>query len=256
MPALQPARSREPGPASGSFTNPYGFCRHTWLAGRCNVRTSMSILQGTRWVVVGLMVAAVLTACSSKDEESSSGYCQTFEARQRECGALGATGNTACVNYEDAPEPCEAKCVTEASCDDIIEATCGSGPAVALNTCLARCTNLPPVTCKDGTQLDGYTRCNGFSDCGSEITADPDTTDEDGCTATGFHCRTVDAWVPFDVRCNGVPDCSDASDETDDCEVVGKCGDLDILASMKCNGIPDCPDGEDEPSTCAARMCE
>ena len=53
--------------------------------------------------------------------------------------------------------------------------------------------------------------------------ADPDTPDEDGCTATGFHCRTVDSWVPFDVRCNGVADCSDASDETLRLEALRPC---------------------------------
>lgn len=215
-------------------------------------------LARVRWVhVVWLLaVGAAVPSCAS-NSDGGSGYCQTLEARQRECGALAATGSTSCVNYGDAPEHCEAECVKLASCEEINAWTC-FGPVPELFTCMARCVGLAPVTCKDGSKLPGYTRCNGSSDCGTPNTdgTSDDSTDEDGCETTGYKCRDAEGHVPYSVYCDGKKDCADGSDENADCTVVGTCDDRDILTSMRCNGIAECSDGADEPSDCAVRTCE
>jgi hypothetical protein len=205
--------------------------------------------------VLLLAAGAAAPACGSDDGGKGASYCSTLEGRQRQCGVLSSTGRTNCVNYDDAAEPCETACLKQASCVDVIGQSCGQS-TLALSTCFARCVGLEPVTCKDGSELPGYARCDGQPQCLSDADGNPDDSDEAGCDSTGYQCRTVDERVPFTAYCDGAPDCSDGSDETPDCKVVMTCSDgTQVLAAMLCDGTVQCTEGEDEPSECATRMC-
>jgi len=108
---------------------------------------------------------------------------------------------------------------------------------------------LTPITCSDDTVISGFARCNGISDCA-------DGSDENGCTKTGFKCRTVDQFVDFTLRCDGRQDCPDGSDETPDCKLTASCKDgTKIAVGAVCNKTPDCVDGSDESVECAPFAC-
>jgi len=125
----------------------------------------------------------------------------------------------------------------------------------ALRTCWAKCIGLQPVTCKDGRVLAGTVRCNGQNDCGNGNDPDTDDTDEAGCTVTGYKCRSVDQFVPYEKLCDHHPDCSDGTDEHAGCETALTCsvnGTMtEIPTEAICSSVAQCDDGSDQPSECA-----
>jgi hypothetical protein len=205
-----------------------------------------------------LLVSSALGPACSDDANEVPSYCATLQGRQQECGVLSGPGRTSCLDYDDAPEPCETACVEQASCADIVGHSCGT-PADELLTCLGRCLGLEPVTCEDGTVLPGGVRCNGVADCGplDEEGTSQDTTDEADCESPSYKCRSEAQWVPFEAYCDGREDCADGSDETPDCELALTCSDgTEVPAYAVCDGITQCIGGEDEPDDCAPRVCE
>jgi hypothetical protein len=211
-----------------------------------------------RSVLTALALAlGAAAACSgggsSEDGDDDSGdlgdgsYCATYIGRLRECGSLGS-GRFACANYEDPAELCETECLQEASCSALSELACAFDGSVA--RCFQECIGISPFACDDGTLLSGWARCNGFDDC-------PNAEDELDCTVTnGFKCRNVDAFLDYDLFCDGREDCSDGSDEPPDCVVALECDGGFLIPQFEvCNGVPSCEDGADEPSTCATLTC-
>jgi hypothetical protein len=175
------------------------------------------------------------------------GYCAVWASRLRECGLVGPGRYTGCTNYSDAAEICEQACVASAACADIEDYYCGPGDV--LGACLGSCVGEMPVSCADGTSFSYLYRCDGYEDCvGGE--------DETGCQGASVKCRNVDQRVDESLLCNGMPDCSDASDEPPECSATFTCGDAETLpAVFACDGFADCLDGTDEPVDCAVAMC-
>ncbi|HEY0467935.1 MAG TPA: hypothetical protein VGC79_27235, partial [Polyangiaceae bacterium] len=179
-------------------------------------------------------------------------YCAVWTARQRECEILGP-GRTGCVDYHDAAEPCETECIANASCAQIVDSRCSVTQDGALRICWAKCVGLQPFTCKDGRVLAGAVRCNGQNDCTNST--DTDDTDEAGCTDTGYKCRSVNQFVPYEKLCDQHADCLDGTDEHPGCETALTCsvnGTMTkIPAEAICSGVAQCDDGSDQPDGCA-----
>ncbi len=216
--------------------------------------------RGIRGWFVGICVVSSVTAllggCGGTDAGPSGDYCATWAGKQRECG-IRTEGETACVNYYDAAEPCETRCLANATCAALVTYTCGSEASLAdsLSGCMAECVGLQPVTCKSGLKLSGYTHCNGAMDCGTD-----DATDEADCNGgLVYRCRNVDESIDSAKRCDGKKDCSDGSDETSDCKPIRRCqsggGMIELTSFDICDGFPRCDDGSDEPSNCSTLTC-
>ncbi len=206
-----------------------------------------------------LGAAVLVWACSGKkaadDDDSGSGgttydpssYCGILQSRLRECGVLGA-GRYHCENFGDDAEQCESSCVRDAECAGLEEFYCSfMGP---VSRCFQECIGLATFTCDDGTVLSVNARCDGFGEC-------LNLEDEADCTAvSGYRCRNVDQRVDFSLYCDGVPDCSDGSDETPGCAVELTCDDgVSVTGYQICDGIRYCTDGSDEASGCAVSTC-
>jgi hypothetical protein len=164
------------------------------------------------------------------------------------------------VNYLDAAESCETKCVAAASCSDLASFVCGgSFFQHELDRCMGQCIGLAPVQCQDGRLLGGYARCNGFNEC-AEGGVVGDDGDERGCQQIGYHCRNTTGTVQRDQVCDQQRDCADGSDELADCAILDSCegwsGEtLDVTLLMVCDGFEQCADGSDESVDCAPLLC-
>jgi len=200
-----------------------------------------------------MVFSALAAACSSSDDAGGSSYCAAWDGKERECGLL-APGRTSCVDYYDAAEPCEIQCISKTTCAELTESLCsqGANPSSALSICNSKCIGLQPVTCKSGAVIAGYTRCNGFPECG-----EGDDSDEAGCSVGTYRykCRTVDEYVDYTKTCDQHKDCSDGSDEHAGCKTAMSCeyngAVVEIPAQEICDGTPHCTDGSDEPKDCA-----
>jgi hypothetical protein len=75
------------------------------------------------------------------------------------------------------------------------------------------------------------------------------------CTSTEFACKSGEC-INEDKECDGIVDCTDASDETNACHRIkcpnylfrckyGAC----INPDLECDGKPDCMDGSDEKTS-------
>ncbi|XP_047486490.1 basement membrane-specific heparan sulfate proteoglycan core protein-like isoform X30 [Penaeus chinensis] len=109
-------------------------------------------------------------------------------------------------------------------------------------------------TCKDGSCVDSFRRCDYIQDC-------PNGEDEAFCPCEppNFECISGMCITP-EKRCDGIKDCDDGSDEEVNCpgemcqagEYRCKNGDC-IPISQRCDGLAQCRDQSDEsgcPYTC------
>ena len=83
------------------------------------------------------------------------------------------------------------------------------------------------------------------------------------CNLKDFKCENQTRCIPGNWRCDGQPDCEDASDEKNCdkkivcdypsklCPNTSECMSLDKI----CDGIRDCPDGSDEGVRCGMYAC-
>jgi hypothetical protein len=172
-----------------------------------------------------------------------------WAARLRECGSLGAGRYAGCSNYGDAAETCETACIRSASCAAIDEFYCGAGDEIF--ECQGLCIGEMPVVCGDGMRFTYDYRCDGVADCASGE-------DEAGCAQTGtVKCRNADQRIASTAVCDGVPNCSDSSDEPAGCSAIFTCTDGTSLPLLyACDGFVDCGDESDEPTDCARATCE
>jgi Low-density lipoprotein receptor domain class A len=169
--------------------------------------------------------------------------------RLRECGIVGEGRFEGCVNYNDAAEVCEIRCIEEGSCTDLEVLFC-SATQNPIWGCFRECRGIPDFVCSDGTVAPPYGRCDATLQCS-------DGADEANCPIVGgYKCRNIDQFVPYDMLCDGERDCSDGSDELSDCLPTVTCADgTELLPWFYCNGIVDCSDGVDEPGDCAVSSC-
>jgi hypothetical protein len=215
-------------------------------------RDARSLQNGARatlWLTALHLIA--VAACSSSDsdpeDDSVESFCAVLEERGRSCGALSAGRLGGCVTYGDAAERCEARCLTQASCDAVETLLCtGLGSAAR---CLDECIGLTVFACADGTTLPPWSRCDGQEECsGAE--------DEAGCSSDDwFKCRNVDQTIDRQKLCDDVPDCSDESDEVACAPVLTCDGSVPVGSGELCDGYSQCTDGSDEPEECAIRQC-
>jgi len=200
-----------------------------------------------------LLLTALTAACSSSDDSDDGGFCAVWNGKLRQCGLLGG-GRTSCVNYNDAAERCEIACTSKAPCNEFVDYTCTAGDVSAFNDCMAKCIGLEPVTCKDGTVLSGFSRCNGTAECPGG-----DDSDEMSCKVTGFKCRGVMQFVDLARVCDQHRDCLDGSDEHAGCKTAFSCKvggtTTEINAASVCDSVAQCDDMSDEPIECAPFAC-
>ncbi|XP_047486484.1 basement membrane-specific heparan sulfate proteoglycan core protein-like isoform X24 [Penaeus chinensis] len=99
-------------------------------------------------------------------------------------------------------------------------------------------------TCKDGSCVDSFRRCDYIQDC-------PNGEDEAFCPCEppNFECISGMCITP-EKRCDGIKDCDDGSDEEVNCPcspseftcLNGQC----VAGSLRCDGEHDCDDQSDE----------
>ena len=204
-----------------------------------------------------MVFSALAAACSSSDDAGGAGsYCAAWNGKERECG-LRTPGRTNCVDYYDAAEPCETRCISQSTCADFTQSACspGTNPSSTFLICSAKCIGLQPVTCRSGAVISGYTRCNGDYECGAA-----DDTDEASCPVDTYRykCRTVDEYVASAQVCDEHKDCSDGSDEHAGCKTALSCqyegSTIELQPQAICDGFTQCDDGRDEPSDCAGGL--
>ncbi|XP_037082473.1 low-density lipoprotein receptor-like [Pollicipes pollicipes] len=116
-----------------------------------------------------------------------------------------------------------------------------------------------PFLCQDPSRRDlllpASRLCDGLFDCLGDV-------DETNCTACGrgaWKCVTSRRCIPELGKCNGVPDCEDASDEEparcldDACPGQSrfKCANGECVHRFeRCDGVAVCSDGSDEHDCC------
>jgi hypothetical protein len=166
--------------------------------------------------------------------------------RLDECGFLGEgfVGPIVAAPFY-APDECYRECLTDAGCDELEAAACGTSIVLG-QRCDQRCAH----HCDNGALIAPRALCNGIDECG-------DMSDEEGCPV---HSCGDGSSVPMASRCNGWSDCFDGSDEVG-CAVstVFRC--LDSFGSaivgdwMVCDGIRHCGDRSDEDA-CLPYACD
>ncbi|KAK7066999.1 hypothetical protein SK128_024177 [Halocaridina rubra] len=160
----------------------------------------------------------------------------------------------------------EFKCLRDGTCIDLVR-QCDGYPDCSDGSDEANC-RCPPDQwrCLNGQCIPNSYRCDGRLDCvdGSDETVEcripttpltPPVTPSTRCQEDEFECQNLNC-ITRAYLCDGIPDCSDGSDEQNcpppitpvqctstqfSCS-TGECVGLD----KRCNGDTDCLDGSDE----------
>ena len=184
-----------------------------------------------------LASSLALSSCGggSSGGVSAEPRCDAWVSRLHACGLVPKNTDVQCTE-PPKDQTCTADCIISAVCSELEAVVCSNSYTGALETCTSGCDALgTDFTCRDGTSVGAYQRCDGSRDCA-------DGSDEDGCAT--FTCKDG-IKVLAAKRCDQIPDCADASDENGCPTFTCKDGQL-IPAEQHCNGLADCNDGTDE----------
>jgi Low-density lipoprotein receptor domain class A len=210
------------------------------------------ISSGLGALLLGAAFWISIASCSSDEATTAAGsgaYCAAQERRLRECAIIGDGRYEACVNYNDAAEVCETRCLDQASCDDLQAFYCSQFDNAVI-ACFRACTGTEDFTCADGSTVAMFERCDTVPACS-------DGSDELDCESFvwTYKCRNVDQAIAQEGYCDGVRDCADGSDELPDCNPALTCLGQPVSIWNYCNGLVECSDGTDEPAGCTTGTC-
>lgn len=177
--------------------------------------TASGTTDGARALLVGILVAALASACNGE--------------------GLTASKLSACGFYTEgevvehplyAPDACYDGCLAEASCEELSAAICRESIELRV-----RCDERCAFHCPMGELIRREQECDGVENCEGGA-------DEAECPEPDEACR-------FATRCDGVVACADLSDEQG-CEPFVCDNGQRILGDVRCNGYRQCGDGSDE----------
>jgi hypothetical protein len=168
------------------------------------------------WCILTLTCA--MSGCSSGGSEGDGDLADLSDEQLsskaiehlRECKVVGA-GTFQVGEVEDAFARCTLECVIETSCANLQEELCSGGrldPNGAYLKCTEACydsTVASQFMCSDGSRVPHRQVCDLQEDCADG---------EDEAQSCPEHvCADGEVLLAKSVRCNGVSDCEDGSDE-------------------------------------------